>query len=93
MSFKNRVQQALDRGREGQIRLIRAMDARRDPAVHFEVGQAAWLRSDECPIPGDKHFKLPWTGPFVITAVTASTATLDLPEHWRLLSNTFQVSF
>ena len=89
VAFQNRVQQALDRGREGQIRLIRAMDARRDPTVHFQVGQSAWLRSDECPIPGDKHFKLPWTGPFVITAVTASTATLDIPEHWRLLSNTF----
>ena len=34
---------------------------------------------------------LSWTGPFDLKAVIASTATLDLPEHWRLLSNTFHV--
>jgi hypothetical protein len=88
-AFQNRVQQALDRGREGQVQLIRDMAPRRDQAVHFQVGGQAWLRADECPIPGDKHFKLPWTGPFTIVAVTPSTATLDLPEHWRLLSSTF----
>jgi hypothetical protein len=74
-AFHNRVQQALDRGREGQVQLIRDMAPRR--------------RADECPIPGDKHFKLPWTGPFTILPVTPSTATLDLPKHWRLLFSTF----
>ena len=88
-SFKNRVQQALDRGREGQVQLIRDMAPRRDLTVQFRVGEQAWLRSTECPIPGDKHFKFPWTGPFPIVAVTPSTATLALPEHWRLLSSTF----
>ena len=89
LSFRNRVQQALDRGREDQVQLIRDMAPRRDPTVHFRVGEQAWLRADECPIPGEKHFKFPWTGPFPIVAVTPSTATLDLPEHWRLLSSTF----
>ena len=88
-SFQNRIQQALDRGKEGQVQLIRDMAPRRDPAVQFVVGEQAWLRAEECPIPGDKHFKFPWTGPFTILAVTPSTATLDLPEHWRLLSSTF----
>jgi hypothetical protein len=67
-SFQNRVQQALDRGREDQVHLIRDMTPRRDPAVHFRVGDQAWLQADECPIPGDKHFKFPWTGPFPIVA-------------------------
>ncbi len=80
-AFENRVHQALDQGREGQVQLTRDMAPRRDPAVHFQVGVQAWLRADECPIPGDKHFKLLWTGPFTILAVTPSTATLDLPEH------------
>jgi hypothetical protein len=88
-SFQNRVQQALDRGKESQVQLIRDMAPRRDPTVQFRVGDQAWLRSDECPIPGNKHFKYPWTGPFTILAVTPSTATLELPEHWRLLSSTF----
>jgi hypothetical protein len=89
LAFQNRVQQALDKGREGQVQLLDAMSSRRDATVQFQVGQEAWLKSDECPIPGNKHFKLPWTGPFRIIAVTPSTATLDVPEHWRLLSNTF----
>ena len=88
-AFQNRIQQALDRGREGQIQLIRSMTQNRDPTVQIQIGQKVWLRADECPIPGNKHFKFPWTGPFDVKAVTASTATLDLPEHWRLLSNTF----
>ena len=83
------MQQALDRGREGQVQLIRDMAPRRDPSVHFRVGEQAWLRSTECPIPSNKHFKFPWTGPFPIVAVTLSTATLELLEHWRLLSSTF----
>ena len=83
-SFHNRIQQARDMGRAGQMRLIRCMDKRRDPSVHFVVGGKAWLRTSICPIPGDKHFQLPWSGPFPITVVTASTATLDLPEHWRM---------
>lgn len=88
-AFQNRVQQALDRGKESQVQLIRDMAPRRDSTVQFRVGDQAWLRSDECPIPGNKHFKFPWTGPFTILAVTPSTATLELPEHWRLLSSTF----
>ena len=88
-SFQNRLQTALDKGRESQIRLIKSMDTRRDQSIRFQVGNEAWLRSNHCPIPGNKHFRLPWTGPFRITAVTPSTATLDLPEHWRLLSHTF----
>jgi hypothetical protein len=45
----------------------------------------AWLRADEpeCPVPGDNHFKLPWTGPFTILAVTSSTATFKLDLHAR----------
>jgi hypothetical protein len=89
LAFQNRVQQALDRGREGQIQLIRDMSPRRDATVQFQVGQKAWLKADECPIHGNKHFKFPWTGPFPILAVTPSTATLAIPEHWRLLSHTF----
>jgi hypothetical protein len=89
LAFQNRVQQALDRGREGQIQFIRDMSPRRDATVQFQVGQKAWLKVDECSIHGNKHFKIPWTGQFPILAVTPSTATLDIPEHWRLLSNTF----
>jgi hypothetical protein len=89
LAFQNRVQQALDKGREGQIQLIRDMSPQRDNTVHFQVGQQAWLKADECPIHGNKHFKFPWTGPFTILAVTPSTATLAIPEHWRLMSNTF----
>jgi transposase InsO family protein len=88
-AFQNRVQQALDKGKESQVQLIRDMAPRRDPTVQFRVGDQAWLRAEECPIPGNKHFKYPWTGPFTILAVTPSTATLELPEHWRLLSSTF----
>ena len=50
LSFQNRVQQALDRGREDQVQLIRDMAPQRDPTVHFRVGEQAWLRADECPI-------------------------------------------
>jgi len=82
-SFQNRVQQARDLGRAGQISMIRSMDKKRDPSVQFRVGASAWVRSEMCPIPGDKHFLLPWAGPFPILAVSPSTATLDIPEHWR----------
>mmetsp|Transcript_5617 Transcript_5617/g.17995 ORF Transcript_5617/g.17995 Transcript_5617/m.17995 type:complete len:941 (-) Transcript_5617:11-2833(-) len=88
-AIQNRLQQARDAGRLGQIRMIERMDRRRDSKVQYTVGGWAWLRSDECPIPGDKHFKLPWTGPFQIVALSPSTATLDLPEHWRLQANVF----
>ena len=57
--------------------------------MQFQAGQKALLRADECLIQGNKHFEFPWTGSFDFKAVTASTTTLDQPEHWRLLSNTF----
>jgi hypothetical protein len=62
---------------------------RRRRVLDWHASEQAWLRAEECPIPGDKHFKFPWTGPFTNLAVTPSTATLELPNHWRLLSSTF----
>ena len=88
-SFNTRLQQARDRCREGQVRMIKAMDQHRDASVRFEKGALAWLDSSECPIPGDHHFKLPWAGPFKILDTSPSTATLELPSHWQLRSNVF----
>ena len=88
-SFRTRLQSARDQARQEQCKLLQTLNARRDPRQTFQVGGYAWLKSDECPIPGDKHFRLPWAGPYKVVALTPSTATLELPEHWRLLSNTF----
>ena len=88
-SFRSRLQAARDQARMEQCTLLKTLNSRRDPRLQFHVGGFAWLRSEECPIPGDKHFRLPWAGPYKVVAVTPSTATLELPEHWRLLSNTF----
>mmetsp|Transcript_56439 Transcript_56439/g.118025 ORF Transcript_56439/g.118025 Transcript_56439/m.118025 type:complete len:232 (-) Transcript_56439:40-735(-) len=91
LSFQNRLQQALDVGREGQVRMVAAMDHLRDPTLQYQVGEWAWLASSETPVPGDKHFQCKWMGPFRILDKTISTVSLELPEHWQLTSNTFHV--
>jgi len=90
-AFQTRLQQALDLGREGQIKMVEDMDRRRDPTLHYAVGDWAFLASSETPIPGENHFQCKWAGPFRILATTTSTVTLELPEHWQLTSNTFHV--
>ena len=90
-AFQTRLQQALDLGREGQVRMVAAMDQGRDTRYQYNVGDWAFLASTETPVPGENHFQCKWTGPFPILATTTSTVTLELPEHWQLLSNTFHV--
>ena len=91
VSFKTRLQEAWDVGRQGQIKLIETMDSRRDLSHTLVAGDWAYLDSAETPIPGENHFRCKWAGPFPVTAATDSTATLSLPEHWQLSSNTFHV--
>lgn len=91
-SFQTRLQQALDMGREGQVRMVAAMDKERDPNLQYRVGDWALLAWTETPVPGEAHFQGKWTGPFRILASTTSTVTLELPEHWQLSSNTFHVN-
>jgi hypothetical protein len=91
LSFQNRLRQAWDVGREGQVQMVAAMDKLRDPTLQYKVGEWAWLASSETPMPGEKHFRCTWTGPFRILATTMSTVSLELPEHWQLTSNTFHV--
>ena len=90
-SFQNRIQNALDVGRLSQIKLIKKMDTRRNSRQRLVVGDWAYLDAEHTPIPGDNHFRVKWAGPFPVKAVTPSTATLDLPEHWQLASNQFHV--
>jgi len=90
-SFQSRRQLALDVGRECQVRMAEAMDSKRDPRYHYEVGGWAFLASSETSIPGENHFQCKWQGPFPILATSTSTVTLELPEHWQLKSNTFHV--
>jgi len=90
-SFSTRLQQALDVGRECQVRMAEALDAKRDARYAYQVGGWAFLASSETPVPGENHFQCKWQGPFPITATSTSTVTLDLPEHWQSRSNTFHV--
>ena len=90
-SFRTRLQQALDVGRECQVRMAEALDAKRDARYFYQVGGWAFLASSETPVPGENHFQCKWQGPFPITATSMSTVTLELPEHWQLRSNTFHV--
>ena len=90
-SFQSRVQEAIDAARLGQLRMIAAMDKGRDFHNSLAVGDFAYLSSEITPTPGEKHFKCKWDGPFPVKAVSASTATLELPEHWQLSSNTFHL--
>ena len=91
LSFQNRLRQAWDVGREGQVQMVEAMDKLRDPSLQYKVGEWAWLAWSETPVPGDKHFQCTWMGPFRILATSTSTVSLELPEHWQLTSNTFHV--
>ena len=72
-AFRTRLQAARDHARSEQCKLLKTLNDRRDPRQTFKVGGYAWLKSDECPIPGDKHFRLPWAGPYKVVAVTPST--------------------
>ena len=90
-SFQTRVQEAVDVARLGQLKLIAALDQGRDFNNTLAVGDFAYLSAEVTPTPGDKHFRCKWDGPFPVLAVTASTATLELPEHWQVASNTFHV--
>ena len=90
-SFQTRVQEAVDVARLGQLKLIAALDQGRDFNSALSVRDFAYLSAEVTPTPGDKHFRCRWDGPFPVLAVTASTATLELPEHWQVASNTFHV--
>ena len=91
-SFQTRLQEALDLGRLGQAKMIAAMDELRDPTQSLAVGDWAYIEADETPIPGNAHFRVKYAGPFPVTAVTATNATLELPEHWQLSTSTFHVN-
>jgi hypothetical protein len=91
LSFQNRLQEALDVGRLAQIQLIEVLDKRRDSRNTLAVGDWAYVNADITPIPGNSHFRVKYAGPFLVKAVSASTATLDIPEHWQLSTNTFHV--
>ena len=77
-SFQTRVQEAVDVARLGQLKL----DQGRDLNNALAVGDFAYLSAEVTPTPGDKHFRCKWDGPFPVLAVTASTATLELPA-WQ----------
>jgi hypothetical protein len=91
LSFKTRLQEALDVGRLAQSHLIEKMDKRRDPGHALAVGDWAYVDAEITPIPGNPHFRVKYAGPFFVKAVTTSTATLDIPEHWQISTNTFNV--
>ena len=90
-STETRLQEALDVGRLAQRQLIEKMDKNRDPDHALAVGDWAYVDADITPIPGNPHFRVKYAGPFFVKAVTTSTATLDIPEHWQISTNTFNV--
>ena len=59
LSIHIRVQQALDKGKEGRFQLIRDMAPRSDQSVLFGVGEKVLLRADDCPISGNKTIQIP----------------------------------
>ena len=91
LSFQTRLQEALDVGRLAQIQLIESLDKQRDPRNTLAVGDWAYVNADITPLPGNSHFRVKYAGPFLVKAVSVSTATLDIPEHWQLSTNTFHV--
>ena len=62
------------------------MDKSRSSRQKLTVGDWVYLDEEQTPIPGENHFRVKWA-----RAVSTSTATLDLPEHWQLASNQFHV--
>ena len=91
LSFRTRLQEALDVGRVAQSALIEKLDKHRDPRHVLAVGDWAYVDADITPIPGNSHFRVKYAGPFFVKAVTTSTATLEIPEHWQISTNTFNV--
>ena len=91
LSFQTRLQEALDVGRVAQSHLIEKLDRHRDPHHTLSVGDWAYVDAEIAPIPGNSHFRVKYAGPFLVKAVTTSTATLEIPEHWQLSTNTFNV--
>lgn len=83
-------QAARDALRTAQLRMVNQLDRHRSLKQSYAVGDSAWLSSADIAVPGGSHAKLPWLGPFPITAVTPSTITVELPPFWRV-SNTFHV--
>lgn len=81
---------ARDALRTAQLRIVNQLDQHRSLKQSYSVGDSAWLSSADISLPGGSHAKLPWLGPFPITAVTPSTVTMELPPLWRH-SNTFHV--
>ena len=84
-------QRACDAIRTAQLKLVEKMDQGRETTKSYQVGDSVWLSSTHITGPEDSHSKLPWSGPFPVIAATPSTVTLELPEHWRLTTNTFHV--
>jgi hypothetical protein len=65
LSFKTRLQEALDVGRLAQSHLIEKMDKRRDPGHALVVGDWAYVDAEITPIPGNPHFRVKYAGPFL----------------------------
>jgi hypothetical protein len=80
LSFKTRLQEALDVGRLAQSHFIEKMDKRRDPGHVLAVGDWAYVDAEITPIPGNPHFRVKYAGPFFVKAVTTSTATGKSPQ-------------
>ena len=89
LSFKTSLQEALDVDRLAQSHLIEKMDKRQDPGHELAVGNWPYVDTEITPIPGNPHFRVKYSGPFFAKAVITSTATLDIPEHWQISTNTF----
>ena len=84
-SFQTRVQAAVDVARLCQLKLIVLLHQVHYFSNALAVSDLAYLSSEVTPwpTPGD------WTsisnvrdGSFSVLAVSASTATLELPKHW-----------
>ena len=91
LAFHTRLQEALDVGRLAQSHMIEKLDKQRDPRQALAVGDWAYVDAEITPIPGNPHFRVKYAGPFLVKAVTTSTATLAIPEHWQISTHTFNV--
>ena len=96
LSSQTRNDQARDTIRAHQLKMIADLDSKRDPGVTYAVGNLVMLRTDDLSehiIPCNKHFRMPFVGPFrIVQILDPSTLELSIPEHWKLPSSRFHVS-
>jgi hypothetical protein len=94
LSFQTRFQEALDVGRLAQSHLIENMDKRLDLGYALAVGDWAMWMLRSLPylvihISGlNTRASLCQSGHYLYAG---STATLEIPEHWQISTNTFNV--